>query len=418
MNDLIEWIFAQQRFGIKPGLERVEALLERLNNPDRGYDIALVAGTNGKGSTASTLASILKTSGKRTGLFTSPHLTYFSERFRVDGQPIAEANLLEALEHLKPHAEAVSATFFEIVTVLGYDLFARAKVDIAVVEVGMGGRYDATNAAEPSLSILTNVSLDHTAILGSSVEEIARDKAGIMRPDITTLTAATGKALDVLKHVANAVGADLQVLTGMDVEKVSWEGVQLSVETPAGRLGLHTPLLGEHGATNVALAALAAQKLGVSNSNIWQGVQTTEWPGRLEHLTYKGQRVLLDGAHNPAAARALVKTLRDLGVSDLVLILGLGADKDAEGVVKPLLTLNPRVIATRSTLSPRALEPTELQKLIPSAKLAQTPREALSLATKTSDLQTLILVAGSLYLVGEVRPLVLGETGERLERWQ
>lgn len=418
MNDLINWVFAQQRFGIKPGLERVEALLELLDHPEKSYDVVLVAGTNGKGSTASTLASILKISGKRTGLFTSPHLTYFAERFRIDGEPVEDPNLLRALEHLKPHAETIGATFFEIVTVLGYELFARAEVEIAVIEVGMGGRYDATNAANPGLSILTNVSLDHTAILGSSLEAIARDKAGIMRPEITTFTAARGVALDVLKLEAGSLGAHLKALPEPDVKTVGWKGVEFSVASDSGKLALHTPLLGEHQASNVALAALAAQALGVSNGDIQKGVHATQWPGRLEPLMYKGRTVLLDGAHNPAASKALVKTLHNLGVNDLILILGLGRDKDAAGIIEPLLTLKPEVIVTRSTLSPRAVEPTDLQRLIPGAQFAQTPQEALERAIMGSHTESLILVAGSLYLVGEVRPLILGERGERLERWQ
>lgn len=418
MQDLIRWIFAQQRFGIKPGLERVEKLLERLNRPEKTYDIVLVAGTNGKGSTASTLASISQTSGKRTGLFTSPHLTYFAERFRINGEPVAEDELLRTLKKLERHAEAIGATFFEIVTVLAYVLFARAKVDIAVIEVGMGGRYDATNAADPVLSILTNVSLDHTAILGSSIEEIALDKAGIMRPNVVTLTGATGDALDVLQKEAKTVGADLRPLGAVDIHNVSWAGVEFSLATPAGQLELHTPLLGEHQAANVALAALAAQELGIDKDAIWRGVRETAWPGRLERLTYKGRPILLDGAHNPAAAGALAETLQTLGVADLVLILGLGADKDAEGIVTPLLGLDPNIIVTRSMLSPRALETADLKELVPKAKLAQTPQGALNLAVKTSGPETLILIAGSLYLVGEMRPLILGKQGEKLERWQ
>ena len=178
-DDLLDWLFVRQRFGVKPGLERVKGLLGYLGNPQTHFKVVLVGGTNGKGSTASTLASILKASGKRTALFTSPHLTYFNERFVIDGKRITQVEVIDGLKRIKPYASALEATFFEIVVVLACVLFAKRQVDIAVMEVGMGGKNDATNALEPLLSIITNVSLDHTSVLGTYMHMFVTLIAGL-----------------------------------------------------------------------------------------------------------------------------------------------------------------------------------------------------------------------------------------------
>ena len=238
----LSWLFARQRFGVKPGLERVRALLLSLGNPERTFDTVLVGGTNGKGSCSSTLATILTRSGRRTGLFTSPHLTRFGERFLVDGAQLPDKDLLSGLAAVRPYAEELKATFFEIVTALACLLFARAGVEVAVMEVGLGGRFDATNALTPRLSVITGVALDHTDILGDTVEEIAADKAGIMRPDTITLTGArddaVGDALAVLGDAAQKLGALLWAI-GEDVtlaaDDLGWSGLRCKVESRSDR---------------------------------------------------------------------------------------------------------------------------------------------------------------------------------------
>ncbi|MFC6618450.1 bifunctional folylpolyglutamate synthase/dihydrofolate synthase [Deinococcus radiophilus] len=205
---LLDWLYAQQRFGIRPGLERVSALLECLGHPERQFRVVLVGGTNGKGSVSATLASILQAAGQRTGLFTSPHLLYFSERFVVDGRPVDQAELYAALAELKPHAEQLEATFFEIVTALSCSLFARAGVSWAVMEVGLGGRLDATNVLSPEVSVITSVGLDHTEVLGHTLEAIATEKAGILREGQPAVTAVSEQLWPVLEET----GADLWAL--------------------------------------------------------------------------------------------------------------------------------------------------------------------------------------------------------------
>ena len=421
MSETLDWLFARQRFGVKPGLGRVRNLLERVHHPEKKFTTILVGGTNGKGSTASTFATILTVSGRRTGLFTSPHLSYFAERFQIDGERMPFQVVETALQALKPHAEAAEATFFEIVTVLACVLFAEAGVEVGVLEVGLGGRYDATNAVAPSLSILTNVSLDHTQVLGDTVEAIALDKAGILRPGKPALTAATGAALAVIQTEAARLGAHLFALGSefqAEVTAAGWDGLELVIHSPRGRIAVHSPFIGRHQAANVALAVVAAQALGVSEKAIREGARVAKWPGRLERSTFQNRTVLFDGAHNPAAAETLRTVLNELAVTDFVLVAGVGQDKDASGVLSPLAENAAQVVLTKARFSPRAADPADLAGLVPGALLEPDPRRALERAVKLTPEKSVIVVAGSLYLVGELRPFVLGEAGERLERWQ
>lgn len=227
----LAWLFARQRFGVHPGLTRVRSLLGRLGEPQNAFESILVGGTNGKGSTAASLAAMLTASGEQSGLFTSPHLTRFSERFTVGGRELPQQTVLAALRRVRPAAEAVEASFFEIVTALGCLLFAEAGVRRAVMEVGLGGRLDATNALEPALSVITNVDLDHTDILGATPEAIAREKAGILRHGRPAVTAVDHRLLPLLE----VHGADLWV-TGREIEvralPLAWEGWALGVRVP------------------------------------------------------------------------------------------------------------------------------------------------------------------------------------------
>ncbi|WP_045235329.1 bifunctional folylpolyglutamate synthase/dihydrofolate synthase [Deinococcus pimensis] len=400
-----------------PGLERTHALLARLGGPQDALRVVLVGGTNGKGSTAATLASVLAASGDPVGLFTSPHLTRFAERFRVgvEGPPaeLPTPVVLDALARVRPQAEAVGASFFEIVTALGVLLFAEGGVRTAVMEVGLGGRLDATNALDPALSVVTNVGLDHTEILGETVGLIAAEKAGILREGRVAVTGASGEALEVLR----AARADLRVLdedARFSAHSLGWDGWEVTLQDGGGQVAFRTPLLGPHGARNAALAALAARTLGVAPGAVERGAPGTEWPGRMELLRVGARTVLLDGAHNPEGARALVTALRGLGVDRVPLVFGAAADKDLSGLAEALEEVASEVVLTRAELSPRAADPHALAGLwrVPT-RVAATPGEALSLLP-----EGLSVVAGSLYLVGEVRPLLLGERAEGRERWQ
>ncbi|WP_343761385.1 folylpolyglutamate synthase/dihydrofolate synthase family protein [Deinococcus depolymerans] len=412
----LEWLFARQRFGVHPGLGRVQALLTRLGSPQASFRAVLVGGTNGKGSTAATLAAMLEAGGVRTGLFTSPHLTHFTERFVVDGQELPEEVVADALARVRPAAEALGASFFEIVTALGALLFAEAGVQVAVMEVGLGGRLDATNALEPALSVVTNVGLDHTEFLGDTPQAIATEKAGILRAG---RPAVVGVAPEV-QPAFDAPGADLWRLDDhlLDLRLRGWQGAQVTLRTPAGPLTLQTPLLGRHGARNAALAALAALRLGVPAAAVTRGAAGTRWPGRLETLPWGAGRVLLDGAHNPDGAQALAATLEELQVGPLPLVFGAAGDKDLGGVVAALRPAVSEVILTRAVLSPRAADPRALAELFAGLPVTVTDTPAAALEVLAGRAAPLALVCGSLYLLGEVRPLLLGRAGERRERWQ
>ncbi|WP_415787132.1 bifunctional folylpolyglutamate synthase/dihydrofolate synthase [Deinococcus saxicola] len=418
----LNWLFARQRFGVHPGLGRVQELLSRVRNPQHAFQTVLVGGTNGKGSTAAVLASILNADGRRTGLFTSPHLTHFAERFQVDGQQLPPETVDAGLDRLRLHAEDTGATFFEIVTALGTLLFAEAGVQTAVMEVGLGGRLDSTNALDPVLSVITNVSLDHTDILGNTLEAIAAEKAGILR---SGCPAVTGVAADFLP-LLRATGADLWAL-GQELQvqtrSLGWQGAEVALRLPDNALEFQTPLLGAHGARNAALAAAAAWRLGVGRAAIRAGAAATRWPGRLEilpsgGLPWRGARVLLDGAHNPDGARALAATLLDLGVPPLPVIFGAAEDKDVGGVVQALRPHVSHAVLTRATLSPRAAAAADLAPLFAGlpVTLTDSPGEALAVLAALNP--PLALACGSLYLIGELRPLLLGTAGEDRERWQ
>jgi len=413
----LDWLFARQRFGVHPGLARVRELLARLGDPQLRFQSVLVGGTNGKGSVSVALSAMLQADGRRTALFTSPHLTRFAERFVVDGQELPETVIEDALSRVRPHAEATGASFFETVTALGSLLFAEAGVEWAVMEVGLGGRLDATNALNPVLSVVTNIGLDHMAILGDTPELIAAEKAGILRPGRPAVTGVQSQLLPVLE----AAGSDLWALgreASWQAESLGWDGWQVQTRSPAGSLKFQTPLLGEHGARNAALAVLAAQRLGVSPEAIRAGVSGARWPGRLERLPWREGSVLLDGAHNPDGARALRLALLDLKVGRLPFVFGVAEDKDAAGMLSELAPTMSELILTCSRLSPRAAEPSTLAALLPDlgvpVRLAATPAEALALLPQ----QPLSVVCGSLYLIGEVRPLLLGQSPEWRERWQ
>ena len=414
MSGALDWLYARQRFGMRPGLGRVRALLERLDDPQRAFRSVLVGGTNGKGSTAASLAAMLSAGRQRTALFTSPHLTRFAERFVVDGRELPGAQVLAVLEAIRPHAEALEASFFEVVTALACVLFAEAGAETAVMEVGLGGRLDATNALDPALSVVTSIGLDHTEILGHTVEAIAAEKAGILRAGRPGVTGASGPALGVLE----GAGADLWALgreASVEAEPLRWDGWAVTLRSPIGEQVLRTPLLGRHGANNAALAALAAQRLGLPAEAIAAGAAGVRWPGRLERLPWRGGWVLLDGAHNPDGARALRETLQALGLGRVPLIFGTSGDKDLAGLAAELAPIAREVIVTRALLSPRAADPEGLAALWPvPVRVAGTPRAALDLLPPGG----LAVACGSLYLVGELRPILLGEADEGRERWQ
>ena len=392
--------------GMRPGLERIEALLDALDRPERAYTLAQIGGTNGKGSTAAMLAAMLRADGRRVGLFTSPHLVSFRERIRVDGEAIAEDAVVDGVEALGTLIAREDATVFEATTALAFDHFARERVDIAVLEVGLGGRVDSTTVGRPAVEVLGPIDFDHREFLGDTLTAIATEKVAIFRSG-TAISAAQRPeaAAVVLAHVARA-GVPL-LMEGRDLTVTlrarSLDGQRIACAGPGWRLDdLRLGLLGAYQPGNALLAVTAARVLDVGERAIRDGLARARWPGRFDVRRRAGGWLVLDGAHNPAGARALAASLEAyFGDTPMTLIFGVLRDKDAAGILQPLLGRARRVILTASA-SPRAAAPADLRALVPASlpvEVAPTVAEALALA-EAGPAAPLVCVAGSLALVG------------------
>lgn len=408
------WLYARQGV-VTLGLERIQAFLKLLGNPQEAYPVALIGGTNGKGTTARTLAAILEETHLKVGLYTSPHLVDFRERVVIQGQPVAWETLLDLLEEVRPQAERLGASFFEVTTALALLHFAREGVGFAVLEVGLGGRLDATNATTPRLSVVTNIGHDHLELLGPTLRDVAREKAGILRKGVPALTAARGEGLEELRAQAARLGTPLWVLG----EAFALAEVEASPGGLVFRLGfggegrtLRTRLLGPHQAENLALAAMGGRLLGAPWEAVEKGLLRVENPGRLERLPWPGgKELLLDGAHNLEGAWALREALRFHGLLPAAFVLAFSREKDHAAMAEALRDLGP-VVLTRYA-SPRSADPKALLPLFPGAMVEEEPLKALEGAFALADR---VVVAGSLYLVGEVKRGLLGLPPE--ERWQ
>lgn len=416
-RDLEATLERLERFGVRLGLETTRRLLEALGNPQLEYPCVLVAGTNGKGSTSALLASMAVASGYRTGLYTSPHLETLEERIRIDGVGIDRATLEPIVSRVVEAADRVlghAPTYFEALTVAACDHFARSKVDLAVLEVGLGGRLDSTNACEPILSLITDIGLEHQVHLGNSLDAIAREKAGILRqgtPAVGWL--AHREARRAIRDHAQSIGAELLVgseVTAIDAvgDDGSLGGQTMVVSTPNRRYGITTPLAGDFQRANVALAVLAAEKLGaesfprLSAEAIVRGAATVYWPGRMERVVVKQQSpVLLDAAHNPDAAGALRRQL-DRMQSSYVLLFGSLNDKEVGSILPPLARRAARVVLTEPS-SPRAYPAAELRPLIGGDSITIEPEARQALTNALQPGCDLTVICGSVYLVGELR---------------
>lgn len=380
---------------IRPGLSRTRALLDGLGSPDRSFRTLLIAGTNGKGSTAAFASSILTAAGIRTGLYTSPHLVRVTERVRIAEVDVSAAHLDEVLDHVSHFAGAgsLAPSYFEAMTVGAFELFRRARIAVAVVEVGIGGRLDATNVLEPAVSVVTNVGEDHLEVLGPTLEAVAREKAGIFRRGQPALTAERGPLLRTLEEEARRAGARLFPVPSTD------------------RYADCCPLDGRHQRANLALAvAAAAAFTPLTEDAIRKGVASVRWPGRLQRVHRAGLRpLLLDGAHNPDGARSLAAWLDEAGLAERVdLVFGGLADKDLEEVFAPLGSRVRRVVLTAPS-NPRAEDPRRLAVRLgrPDAWCAPDVAEALAhFDAEGAGDGAPIIVTGSLFLVGDALALL------------
>lgn len=362
MNDSVKALFARTTLGIKPGLEIITALLEGLDNPHQKLAAIHVAGTNGKGSVCAMLESVLRASGFKTGLYTSPHLVDFSERFRINGEQISEPALEEYIHKLEGVADDVAeasgqrpATFFEISTAIAFQYFADEAVDIAIIETGMGGRWDATNVVIPLISVITHIDIDHTDFLGDTIEGIAAEKAGIIKPGRPVISAPQkAEVMAVLQNEGQPVIYSSEVVrvdgsSNSAGQKDKTLGQRLSIETHSRNLPpVNLPLLGGCQRENCAVAVAAVEVLADMldlEPAYKQGLDSVEWGARFQILQ-TDPVVILDGAHNPSAARALVKTIKEnYSGYQIGFVLGFLGDKDAGGFLRAIRPLATKVWA-------------------------------------------------------------------------
>ncbi|UIO98436.1 dihydropteroate synthase [Halobaculum sp. CBA1158] len=420
-----EFLFDLRRFQVKPGTESVRDLLAHLGDPHEGIDFVQVAGSNGKGSVARMVESVLREDGRRVGLYTSPHFEHLRERVRVDGRTIPKSEVAAFVERARPWlieraADGEPLTFFEVVTALALWRFDRADVDVAVLEVGMGGELDATSAVDPVASAVTNVSLEHTSVLGDTVEEIARTKAKVAPAGGPLVTATDGEALATVREVAGEVDADVITVAGptggpdpaeADLS-AAYEGAVSPQESRVALVGdgwaveTRIPLLGAYQATNAGVAAALARRLGVTDgATLARGLRNAHWPGRFEVMG-TGPLVVLDGAHNPAACETVADTLGEFEYDDLHLVVGAMHDKDHREMAAALP--EPTTVRTCAPAIDRAEDPAVLARVFERAgeadvTAADSVPDALAAAREAAGPDDCVLLTGSLFCVAEAR---------------
>lgn len=420
---IVEYLYRLESRGMKPGLERVAALLAALGNPQDSFRSIHVAGTNGKGSVCSFLSSVLTEAGYKTGLYTSPHLTRFNERISVGRRTITDRELVEAASEVRSavrKSRIEGITFFEFTTAMAFLHFRNKKVEMAVVETGMGGRLDATNLVKPAVSVITNIALDHTAWLGSTIREVAGEKAGIIKPGVPVVTGqGPGAALSVIRSAAKKNSSPLYVM-GMDFRAEGEPGSFSYSGLSGGLSGLRLSLLGAHQVKNAALALatvelLRAQGISIGAKEARAGLKAALWPGRFEILSRR-PLVVLDGAHNPAGAAVLREAVSALRKKRLILVIGMMSDKDMGGILRELVPMSDLVIATR----PEGERSASVESVMAAASRYGKPvswaepvgkacKKALFLASPSDC----VLVSGSLFTVAEGRRYLMKALRDR-----
>jgi dihydrofolate synthase/folylpolyglutamate synthase len=423
-KDAYSWLHSFDKYGWIFGLERIDFLLEKLGNPHHELKVVHVAGTNGKGSVCKYISSILQKAGYTVGLYLSPHVERFSERIVVNNQEISDEDLAMLVTQVKPLVEDMRKqdnipTFFEIVTALAFLHFKNYAVDYAVVEVGLGGRFDATNVVNPLVSVITNISLEHTEILGKDIASIASEKAGIIKEHMPVVTAATQDALETIKHVAKERNTSL-----VCIDKTMWKRMSFHERTQEFVIQgsfkdypVKTSLLGSHQGENIAVAIAAVEQLQmggvyIADSDIVDGIAAASHPGRMEIVSEK-PLILLDGAHNPDGMNMLAKTIQqDFFAHRLILVLGVLKEKDIKTMMSAIVPLSDVIIVTKSA-NPRASDPLALKEAIERFDVhkkvyieASIP-EAINHAKRIAKQKDLICVSGSLFTVGEARSYLL-----------
>lgn len=425
-EESVAWLEQAASFGIKPGLERIQAMLEKLDHPELAYKVIHVTGTNGKGSVVAMITSVLENATLKIGRYVSPHLINYTERIYVGGHDISREDFAEAASVVREAAEKVvtegieAPTEFELLTAMAFWYFKEQKVDYAVMEVGMGGLYDSTNVILPVVSVITNVAMDHMKYLGNTLQEIAHQKAGIIKEGIPVVTAAQHVALKQLKKEAHEKKSRIYFY-GRDFEisaRQKWQTGQVMTlkrkDMPKELEDslLYVPFVGAHQAVNAAVATMALsiimkQDQRINENDLREGLARTSWQGRFEIHTIHDVTYVLDGAHNPAGAEALQEALQEQYPKNRrVLVFTSLADKDTETVIQMLVRKGDIVFACEAP-TPRTRKPEEIGEMIEAQHIKaefheeSSVREALEKATAAAEKEDIVLVCGSLYILGD-----------------
>lgn len=409
----LEYLYSLEKSGIVLGLDNISWLLGLLGNPEQSFSSIHVGGTNGKGSVVCMLSEILKTAGYRTGMYTSPHLVHFNERIQINDDNIQDEEVVELTDRMRSLAaqkeDLHSFSFFDFTTAMAYLYFKEKSVDWAVVEVGLGGRLDSTNAIHPAVSVITNVDMDHMEYLGDNIAQIAAEKAGIIKAGVPVVTGASGEALRVIRE--KAAGKSKVLVLGQDFslkkdddQCMSYYGLQRNLN------GIHVGLRGDHQLGNAAIALCVAELLSQSGvslppEKIRSALSAAKWPGRLE-IAAKNPTVLLDAAHNPHGASTLAAFLQaHFADRRIILVFGVMKDKNWRDMLHLLSPLADKIVLTKPAIE-RAAPPELLALSVPGATVAADVKSALSVAKRDAGKEDLIVVTGSLYTIGEAKTAI------------
>jgi dihydrofolate synthase/folylpolyglutamate synthase len=440
-DQTIDWLYNLHLFGIKFGLKKVEKLLEYLGNPQDKLRIIHVGGTNGKGSVCAMLGSILENAGYKVGVNTSPHLSEFTERITINGQQITKADVINYAKLLKEIREKVNsethlgyATYFEVVTAMALKYFYDSDLDFVILEVGLGGTFDATNVVKPMLTVITDVSLDHTEHLGVTLTSVAENKAGIIKPGCPVVTSNTqSEVLNVISQTCETQNSTCYVLEkdfNFKINSSTIDGLELDYSgIEQNYQNLKIPLLGEHQGKNAALAISALEILQnrtsvkLSEQVIRKGFLKTRWPGRLE-IIQKSPWVIVDGAHNPSGAKTLAETLKLFDYDKMHLVFGCSEEKDIKNLLKDLAPMASRIILTQAGIR-RAAKPELIFEQLQMMDIKKWKSDEIKIETstpvstavenalaKTSN-NDLVCICGSLFVVGEAREVLLNNDVSR-----
>jgi len=397
-NQILKELYSLDGPKFTQSLMNMRMLLKKLNNPEKKLKCIHVAGTNGKGSVCAMLSSILTDAGYKVGMYTSPHLKKFNERIRINNKLITDKEIVKY--YLKIKKYVTNQTFFEITTAMAFLYFKDKKVDFAVLETGLGGRLDSTNVITPLISIITNIGYEHTEYLGNSIEKIAYEKSGIIKNNIPTITAANGTALKTIKNIAQKNNSKLIIINNkikIYCNKNNWSFdynnyKNLILENLNGNFQIEN--------ASIAIKTIETlknnKKIKINNKNIINGLKTVKWPGRFQFI---GKNILVDSAHNPSGFKTLVKELKNINYEKLILVVGFSDDKDIKKISK-IIKAN-KTIITKSK-NERSADPKIIKKYFNNSIIINNPNKALKYAKKIKGKNDLILITGSIFMVGEL----------------